>query len=232
MLTNGQFVIFTTYRFYMAKRAQTLKEEVANALTHALGVVFCLVGVPVMVLYAWQTSNVATVWAVAIFGFGMLMVYLSSTLYHYAKNTEIKRRLRIWDHISIFLLIAGTYTPMVVKYTDTKTSFIFLSIMWGIVALGSFMKIFYTGKYNILSVLLYVAMGWMAIFIIKPMVANIPFQVLYLLAAGGAAYMLGVVFYLWHKLQYHHAIWHVFVLTGTVIHFFAVYNSIPINIKL
>jgi hemolysin III len=216
----------------MAKRAQTLKEEVANALTHALGVVFCLIAIPMLIIYALQTGNVAMVWASAIFGFGMLMVYSSSTLYHYAKNAETKRVLRIWDHISIFLLIAGTYTPMVVKYTDFKTAVIFLSAMWSIVALGSFMKIFYTGKYNVLSVILYLLMGWMAVFIIKPMVANIPFQVLYLLAAGGAAYTLGVVFYMWHKLQYHHAVWHVFVLTGTIIHFFAVYNSIPVNIKL
>ena len=218
--------------FYMAKREQTLKEEVANALTHALGIVFCLIAIPVMIMYAINIGNIAMVWAVAIFGFGMLMVYSASTLYHYAKNAETKRLLRIWDHISIYLLIAGTYTPMVVKYIDSKTAVIFLSAMWGIVALGSFMKIFYTGKFNVLSVILYLLLGWMAVFIVKPMVANIPVQVLYLLAAGGLAYTLGVVFYLWHKLQYHHAVWHVFVLTGTVIHFFAVYNSIPVNIKL
>ena len=216
----------------MARREQTLEEEIANALTHGLGIVFCLIAIPVMILYALHTSNSDTVWAVAIFGFGMLMVYTSSTLYHYAKNVETKRILRVWDHISIFLLIAGTYTPMVVKYTDTKTSIIFLGAMWTVVALGSFLKIFYTGKYNILSVIIYLLMGWMAVFIFKPILANVPQQVFYLLVAGGMAYILGIVFYLWHKLQYHHAVWHVFVLTGTVIHFFAVYNSIPINIKL
>ena len=216
----------------MARREQTLNEEVANAITHGLGVVFCLIAIPLMVLYALQTSNTSMVWAVSIFGFGMLMVYCTSTLYHYAKNVETKRVLRVWDHISIFLLIAGSYTPMVIKYTDFKTSVIFLSAMWTIVVLGSFMKLFFTGRYNILSVMAYVAMGFMAVFIIKPIIANMPLPVFYLLLAGGAAYLLGVVFYLWHKLQYHHAVWHVFVLTGTVIHFFAVYNSIPINIKL
>ena len=172
------------------------------------------------------------VWAVVIFGFGMLMVYSSSTLYHYAKDPRIKSMLRVWDHISIFLLIAGTYTPMVIKYTDPKTSIIFLSAMWTVVVLGSILKIFFTGKYNILSVIVYLLMGWMAVFIFKPILANVPTQVLYLLAAGGMAYVFGVVFYLWHKLQYHHAVWHVFVLTGTITHFFAVYNSIPINIKI
>ncbi len=216
----------------MARRAQTLNEEIANAITHGLGVLFCLVAIPAMILYALEKSNASMVWAVAIFGFGMLMVYCASTLYHYAKNAETKRILRIWDHISIFLLIAGSYTPMVIKYTDFKTSVIFLSIMWIIVALGSIMKVFFTGRYNLLSVILYVALGWMAIFIIRPIINNMPPNVLYLLIAAGAAYTLGVVFYLWHKLHYHHAIWHVFVLAGTITHFFAVYNSIPVNIKL
>ena len=209
-----------------------MKEEVANALTHALGIVFCLIAIPFMILSALQTNNISMVWAVVIFGFGMLMVYSSSTLYHYAKDPRIKSMLRVWDHISIFLLIAGTYTPMVIKYTDPKTSIIFLSAMWTVVVLGSILKIFFTGKYNILSVIVYLLMGWMAVFIFKPILANVPTQVLYLLAAGGMAYVFGVVFYLWHKLQYHHAVWHVFVLTGTITHFFAVYNSIPINIKI
>ena len=215
----------------MARRIQTLQEEIANALTHGLGIVFCLVAIPVMVICAMQTSNAAMVWAVGIFGFGMLMVYSSSTLYHYAKNAETKRVLRIWDHISIFILIAGSYTPMVIKYTDFKTSVVFLSVMWSIVALGTLMKIFFTGRFNLLSTILYLAMGWMAVFIIKPITANMPPQVFYLVIATGLAYTVGVIFYLWHKLQYHHAIWHLFVLTGTVTHFFAVYNSIPINIK-
>jgi hemolysin III len=129
-------------------------------------------------------------------------------------------------------MIAGSYTPLVIKYTDFKTSVIFLSIMWAVVAIGSLMKIFFTGRYNILSVIIYLIMGWMALFIIRPIVANMPPNVLYLMITAGLAYTLGVVFYLWHKLQYHHAIWHVFVLTGTVAHFFAVYNSIPININL
>ena len=169
----------------MAKRIQTLNEEIANYITHGLGIVFCLIAVPAMVMYAMQSSNAPMVWAVSIFGFGMLMVYGSSTLYHAARHAETKRLLRIWDHISIFLLIAGSYTPLVIKYTDFKTAVIFLTAMWAVVILGSLMKIFYTGKYNILSVVLYLAMGWMAVFIIKPMVANMPPQVLYWLLAAG-----------------------------------------------
>lgn len=209
-----------------------MNEETANYITHGLGIIFSLIAVPVMVIYAWQVSNVAMVWGVSIFGFGMLMVYLSSTFYHKARNAEAKRLLQIWDHISIFLMIAGSYTPLVIKYTELNTAIVFLSIMWALVAIGCLLKIFFTGKYNILSVIIYLIIGWMALFIIKPIVTNMPAQVLYLIIASGLAYTLGVVFYLWHKLQYHHAIWHVFVLTGTVAHFFAVYNSIPVNIKL
>jgi hemolysin III len=215
----------------MAERVQSLNEEVANAITHGLGVAFCLVAMPYMIGYAMEFSNPAMVWAVSVFGFGMLMVYLSSTLYHAVQHKNAKRLLRIWDHISIFVLIAGTYTPLVLKFTSPSTALIFLSIMWGIVALGSVLKIFFTGKYKALSVGLYVALGWMAVFIIKPLTANVPSQIWWWMVIGGMAYLLGVAFYLWKKLQYHHAVWHLFVLTGTVTHFFAVYNSIPINIK-
>ena len=216
----------------MAKRAQTLNEETANYITHGLGIVFSLVAVPMMILYALHVGNVPMIWGVSIFGFGMLMVYSSSTFYHRARNAETKRLLQIWDHISIFLMIAGSYTPLVIKYTSFNTAVIFLGIMWTLVAIGSILKIFFTGRYNILSVIIFLSLGWMALFIIKPIVANMPPQILYLMIAAGFAYTFGVIFYLWHKLQYHHAIWHVFVLTGTVAHFFAVYNSIPINIKL
>jgi hemolysin III len=216
----------------MAERVQTMQEEVANTITHGLGVLFCLVAIPFMILLAFEKTNASMVWAVSIFGFGMLTVYLSSTLYHAAKHANTKRLLRIWDHISIFMLIAGTYTPVIVKFTDRPTAVMFLSILWTIVALGSFMKLFFTGKYKIVSVLLYVGMGWMAVFIIKPLLANIPPQIFWWIIAGGMAYMVGVIFYLWKSLRYHHAVWHVFVLAGTVTHFFAVYNSIPINIKL
>ena len=216
----------------MSRREQTNQEEVANSITHALGIVFCLVGIPFLVMDAFKSGNMAMVWAVSIFGFGMLMVYFSSTLYHLARNPHVKRTLRIWDHFSIYLLIAGTYTPMVVKYADHKTAIIFLSFLWSLVAVGAAMKIFFTGKYNLVSTGLYVAMGWMAVLIIKPLASHMPNDVLYWIIVGGLSYTIGVVFYAWRKLQYGHAVWHLFVLTGTITHFFAVYNSIPVNIQM
>lgn len=216
----------------MPEHQQSLKEEVANTITHGLGVLFCIVAIPFIIASALANGSATTLWAVAIFCFGMGMVYLSSTLFHAIQHKPAKRLLQIWDHISIFMLIAGTYTPMVLKYTQRDTAFIFLSAMWAIVAVGSFIKIFFTGKYEIVSVSLYVVMGWMAVFISRPLMANMPAQIFWCLVAGGLAYTLGIVFFLWKRLMYSHAIWHIFVLTGTVTHFFAVYNSITINIKL
>ncbi len=214
------------------RREQTLSEEKINSITHAVGIVFALIAIPFMIVYAAEKSNASTIWGVSVFGFAMLMVYAASTVYHATRqNTRAKRTLRVWDHISIFVMIGGSYTPLVIKYTDSLTCLVFLSVMWSIVALGSFLKIFYTGKYLLIEVILYIAQGWMIVFIIKPIIANMPSEILTYIIVSGLFYMAGVVFYLWKKLNYHHAVWHVFVLAGTVTHFFAVYNSIPINIK-
>ena len=216
----------------MKRREQTLSEEKANYITHALGILFSAIAIPFLILYAMPRSTVSTIWGVCVFSFALLMVYSASTIYHAVKqNTDTKRMLRILDHISIFVMIGGSYTPLVLIYTEPKTAFVFLSILWSLIALGSILKIFYTGKYLLIEVFLYLALGWMIVFIIKPLIANMPAEIFYFVLVSGIFYSIGVVFYLWKNLNYHHAVWHVFVLAGTVTHFFAVYNSIPINIK-
>ena len=217
----------------MIRREQTVSEEKANYTTHALGIAFALITIPFMIKAAVQRGSVSTIWGVSVFSCAMLMVYSSSTIYHLVKlNTPAKRALRIWDHIGIFIMIGGSYTPLVLKYTATVTAILFLGTMWFIIVIGSILKIFYTGKYLLLEVLIYLALGWMAVFIIKPLASNMPAPIFVYILAGGLLYSIGVVFYLWKKLDYHHAVWHIFVLAGTVTHFFAVYNSIPINIKI
>jgi hemolysin III len=214
------------------RREQTLIEEKVNSITHAAGIIFSIIAIPYLIAYAAERSNAATVWGVCVFSFAMLMVYFASTIYHAVEqNTTTKRKLRVWDHISIFVMIGGSYTPVVIKYTDAGTAFSFLTTMWSIIALGSFLKVFYTGKYILLEVMLYLLLGWMAVFIIKPLIANMPSDIFVFILASGLFYSVGVIFYLWKNLTYHHAVWHVFVLAGTVTHFFAVYNSVPINIK-
>lgn len=185
-----------------------------------------------MVLYAAQKSGASTIWGVCIFGFAMFTVYLASTIYHAtAPNTEAKRKLRIFDHIGIFLMIGGSYTPLVIKYIDTTTASWFLGTMWLIILLGSILKIYHTGKHVLLEVVIYIALSLMLVFIIKPLVANIPSEIFTYIWAGGLFYGVGVAFYLWKKLSYHHAVWHVFVLAGTVTHFVAIYKSIPVMVR-
>ncbi len=216
----------------MNRREQTIEEEKINALTHAVGIVFALVSIPILIYCAAERSTASNIFGVSVFCFAMLMVYSASTIYHTVKlGTPLKKKLRIWDHISIFVMIGGSYTPLVVKYTSASTATVFLSAMWGIILLGSILKIFFTGKYEILEVIIYLLLGWMAVFIIKPLLANMPTQIITFILVSGLFYSIGVVFYLWKKLSYHHAVWHVFVLAGTVTHFFAVYNSIPLTIK-
>lgn len=214
----------------MTDRVQSPNEEIANVVTHGIGVVFSLIATPFLILLAANHAPVNGIWAVSVFSFGMLMVYMSSTLYHAAKGERTKRALRVWDHISIFLMIAGTYTPIVYRYTDSSTATFFLSLMWSVAGLGILKKLFFTGKYQTLSLLIYIVMGWMAIFIIKPLAHNVPTGIWYWIVVGGLLYTIGIVFYVWKKLQYHHAVWHCFVLAGTITHYVAIFKgaSMPV----
>jgi hemolysin III len=211
----------------MSKRVQTTEEEIANTITHGAGVVFAVFAIPVLMIYAFQLGSLKTVWSVGMFSFGMLMVYCSSTLYHAIQHPGVKHKLRIWDHISIFYLIAGSYTPIIHKYVEADTATFFLTTLWIIVGLGTIMKLFFTGRFGVFSLLLYLVLGCFAVFIYKPLAANVPMGVLVMMLLGGLSYLLGVIFYAWKNLRYQHAIWHVFVLAGTVIHYFAVYYSVP-----
>lgn len=211
-------------------RIQSLKEEIANAITHGAGVVFALIAIPFLITYAIEKGNAATVWSVSMFSFGMLMVYLSSTLYHAIQHPKAKFKLRVWDHISIFLMIAGSYTPILQKYADDATATKFLIVLWSLAVIGIIKKIFFTGRFEALSLILYLGMGWMAVFIIGPLAQKIPSGIFTLLITGGLSYTLGVIFYVWKNLTFQHAIWHVFVLVGSVTHYFAVYYSVPFQL--
>ena len=214
------------------RREQTLSEEKANWITHAAGIAFAVITIPFLIAYAIERSSVSTIWGVSVFGGAMFLVYLASTVYHATKpNTNAKRTLRIFDHIGIFLMIGGSYTPLVLKYIDTPTATWFLGVMWGIIVLGSILKVYHTGKYVLLEVAIYIALSCMLVFIIQPLVANIPSEIFTYILAGGIFYGIGVAFYLWKKLNYHHAVWHVFVLAGTVTHFVAIYKSVPLQVK-
>lgn len=208
------------------KRIQNSSEERANAATHAIGILFIVFTLPFLWNKTLDHSGKYTLFAISIYIVGMLSVYISSTLYHFFTNPTLKSRAHIADHISIFLLIGGTYTPVVYLFTPLKTSLIFLGIMWGIIAIGIILKVFFTGRFKWLSTSIYVALGWMLVFLFNPLKENMNLYVFLPILWGGLAYTIGVLFYIQNKMKFSHAIWHIFVLAGTVFHWFAVYRAL------
>lgn len=199
-----------------------IRQEFANTLTHLAGILMFGALIPFLIIKGMQKEHLPYFWTILVFAFGLLMVYASSTLYHYVKKPALKNALRIWDHVSIYFLIGGTYTPLVAKFLPMQHSTLFLGILWSLIAVGVVFKLFFTGKYDIISTISYVALGWMALFIIRPMIEFAPPIVLTYIVIGGIAYTTGVIFYAWKRFTYHHAIWHVFVLAGSFTHFLAV----------
>lgn len=210
----------------MSKREQSQPEEIINAISHGIGILFCLNAIPFLLIEAFTNNHSNVFWAVLVFGIGMLLVYSFSTLYHASRDKKMKDYLQIGDHISIYFFIAGTYSPLMVKYLETDTAILFLSVMWSIVLLGTIFKIFFTKKFKFLSTVLYLALGWMIVFVIKPLLETIPFSVFLWIILGGLSYTIGVYFYVKDHKMYYHSIWHLFVLFGTIAHFVSVYISI------
>lgn len=199
------------------------KKEFANTITHLVGVILFASMIPFLILRCFVAHQEKYLWSVLVFSFGLMMVYCFSTLYHFVKNENIKKKLRVMDHISIYFLIGGSYTPLVAKFVPNSLQF--LLILWVSIAIGVVFKLFFTGKYDFVSTLSYLALGWMALLIIEPLYHNAPEKVLLQIIAGGVSYSTGVIFYVWKRYMYHHAIWHLFVLVGSFFHFLAIRAS-------
>lgn len=198
--------------------------EKANIITHLFGFIVGLVVLPYLV---WRVAEAASstlgdVGGSVVYGIGFLMVFGFSSLYHAQKEARKRRIMKIWDHISIYYLIAGTYTPFLLAYANEEDARMMLWILWGLAAAGTIFKVFFTGKYQLISTLIYLAMGWMVVFAPESFKENLPQEEFFWIAAGGACYTIGVVFYLVKKIPYHHAIWHVFVLGGAFCHYIGV----------
>ncbi|NOX89991.1 MAG: hemolysin III family protein [Calditrichaeota bacterium] len=198
-------------------------EEKINVISHAIGFVLSIVALVLLVIRAYLYGNVWHVVSFSIFGASLVLLYAASTLYHSAENPELKKRLRIFDHASIYVLIAGTYTPFTLVTLNGTTGWVIFSVAWGLALTGIILKLFFTGRYNLISTLMYVFMGWIIIFAIKPLVNSLSFDGLLWVVAGGAAYMIGAVLYSVKKIKFNHAIFHVFVLIGSFCHFMAVF---------
>ncbi|WP_129409831.1 PAQR family membrane homeostasis protein TrhA [Marinitoga lauensis] len=201
----------------------TLGEEIANSITHGVGALLSLIGLIVLIVFSALKGNSLQTLSVTIYGISLFLLYLASTLYHSIQNKKAKQILEIIDHSSIYLLIAGTYTPFTLVTLNGKTGWTIFITVWILAFIGIALKPFFVKKFMILSTLLYIAMGWMIIFAIKPLIASLPLGGIIWLVTGGLLYTIGAVFYIWRKLPYGHMIWHLFVLGGSVSHFIAVF---------
>jgi hemolysin III len=199
-----------------------IQQELVNSIIHGFGIIFGIVSIPILIALAIKSDNIPGVIGAAIYGFCFLQLFTFSTLYHGFQHAQVKRVLEILDHISIYFLIAGTYTPFLLIYLDNAFGITLLTILWALTAIGIIYKIFFTGRWNILSTIIYIAMGCIMIVGGRTFFINIPSDVMTMILIGGALYLLGVIFYLWEKYPYNHAVWHFFVLAAAVCHYVAI----------
>jgi hemolysin III len=197
-------------------------EEIANCITHGIGLVLSICGLSVLVTLACMKGSGSHIVSCAIFGSTLVLLYGASTLYHAFKNSRANRILKTIDHSCIYLLIAGTYTPFVLVTLSGSLGWTLLAIVWGIALFGIFFKVFFVYRFKIFSTILYLIMGWLAIVAVKPLVNSMPPGGIWLIAAGGLLYSAGVIFYIWNRLPFNHSIWHLFVMGGSTCHFLAV----------
>jgi hemolysin III len=203
--------------------AHSEREELANRWTHAVGAMLSLVGLALLVVFAALYGDGWHLVSGAIFGTTLVLLYTASTAYHSARGESRKQLLRKLDHAAIFLLIAGSYTPFVLVTLRGPWGWSLFGVVWGLAAVGVTMKFWLAGRFPLISTVIYVAMGWLVLVAIKPLVAALPAGGMILLVAGGVCYTGGAGFYLWRRLPYHHAIWHLFVLGGSACHWAAVF---------
>lgn len=200
----------------------TRGEEIANAITHGIGTLLAIAALVLLIIVSSRTKNKWYIVSYTIYGVSMLILYLESTLYHSITNVKVKKIFRIFDHSSIYLLIAGTYTPFTLTVLRNSVGWIIFAIVWIMAICGIVMKIFWIGKHEVISTLIYIAMGWMIIFAIKRLLMLIQPAGIALLVAGGIIYTAGAFLYMLDKIPYNHAIWHLFVIGGSTCHFFCV----------
>ncbi len=208
-------------------KASYLKgEEFLNASTHGLGVLLAIFGLILLILKSTRYGTAIHVASTAIFGSSMIILYLASTMYHSLLPGKAKGIFKILDHTSIFILIAGTYTPFTLVTLQGGWGWSIFGAVWGLAVLGIVLEAAFGRRVARLSLALYLVMGWIVLIAIKPLVNALPAEGLYWLLAGGVSYTLGVIFYVMKKIPYTHSIWHLFVLGGTICHFFAIYNYV------
>ena len=200
----------------------TKNEEIMNAVTHGIGAGLSIAGLVILVVFASMYGDAWKIVASAIYGASMIVLYTASTLYHSLSKTKAAPKLNMFDHISIYYLIAGSYTPFMLVNLRGGWGWSIFGVVWACAIAGTVLKIIYGNKLRKVSTIIYLAMGWLIIIAIYPFVKNVETGGIILVVLGGLSYTIGVIFYKWKSLPFNHAIWHLFVLAGTVLQFFAV----------
>lgn len=199
------------------------KEEMAHAITHGLGAILSIAGLVLLIIYSSMSGEALSIVSVIIFGSSMLIMYVASTIVHSLPVGKWKDIFLIVDHASIYVFIAGSYTPFVLIQIHGGFGWTLFGIIWGLAAIGIVLKLFFVKRFIFLSTLFYIAMGWLIVIAWKPLTATMPTNGVTLLVIGGLFYTIGAVFYVWKIVPYHHVIWHLFVLGGSAFHFLAVF---------
>ena len=207
-------------------RTLSLGEEIFNGITHGIGTLLSIAALVILIVFAAIKGNAWHVVSFSIFGSTLVLLYLSSTLYHSFTKEKVKNLFARFDHAAIFLLIAGTYTPFVLTTIRGPLGWALFGIIWGLAIIGVVIRSIYLTRFRKLMVGIYLLMGWLFLMAVVPIVKNLPAASIAFLFIGGACYSIGVIFYTWRKLPYGHGIWHLFVLAGSIMHFFSVLYSL------
>lgn len=204
----------------------TIAEELANSITHGVGALISIIGFIILYIQASTYGTDIHVISYSIFGISLITLYFSSTLYHSYSNTRFHRILKKIDHLTIYFLTAGTYSPLMLVGIESNNGWIMLKIIWGLAIFSCILKFSKNRLLQKIAFINYLLMGWLVVIVFDELIVGIPLISLYLLVAGGILYTAGVIFYLWDKLPFNHSIWHVFVLGGSFLHYFSIYNII------
>lgn len=206
--------------------ARQIPVEKVNSLSHGLGILFGIICMPILIFLAYKKQQVSALTGSVIYSLCFILLFTASTLYHGFNQPKLKERLKILDHISIYFLIAGTYTPFILIYVNNTFGISLLAILWSLTLIGVFFKLYFTGRFELVSTGIYILMGWILFVGGKSFFKEMPDRVIALLAIGGLLYSVGVIFYLWKKYIYHHVVWHFFVLAAAVCHYVAILISV------
>ena len=216
--------MFELQDFMKKERVYSKEEENLNIVSHSLGLVLSIFASVRLIQIGFKENNKLQIYCYLVYGASLFALFLASTLYHSSNDPGRRRKLNIYDHSAIYLLIAGTYTPITLLSIQGTWGWIIFGIVWFIAAVGITMKLFFIGRFSVLSTISYVLMGWVIVIAIKPLINSMPLQGLFWLLAGGISYTIGALFYIRKSLKYGHAVFHVFVLLGSLFHYIVILN--------